>query len=345
MDGSSGTGNGTTTNRAPETSASPNPLRWRLGNPNRSVDSANLAREWFQSDIVLTLGPNAPDAVAGDPAVADRIRGALGRTLMESASGEAISGRPCPWSPPCALDILWGETGQVRRGVPIPKPFLIRVDAPRPGWLEIRLSLFGFATDWAEGIGDALVRTFRNGVSLEGGPHRRPFDPCHRLVETPNPAPCPPPFARSDDVADVSLWFITPVIPRRGNRTALDPLALLTGLSRRAEGMARWHDAALEVQGQALGEAARALRVDPFGLRPIAWTRPHTRNRSHDIPRSGFTGPYRLFGPSWALAEIQPLLTLGQAQGAGGHVALGLGQYRLIGPKGPSNSETSVDFR
>ncbi|WP_413204162.1 hypothetical protein [Rhodospirillum sp. A1_3_36] len=89
-----------------------------------------------------------------------------------------------------------------------------------------------------------------------------------------------------------------------------------------------------------LGEAARALRVDPSGLRPIAWTRPHTRNRSHDIPRSGFTDPYRLFGPSWALAEIQPLLTLGQAQGAGGHMALDLGQYHLICPNGPSNSET-----
>jgi hypothetical protein len=314
-----------------------NAVRDRLALPPLEGGYRDLLAGWFQSDVVLTIGPRAPDDVAGDPAAANRIRGAWGRALMETASGPAIAGQPCPWSPPCALDVLFGEMGNVRRGVVLPKPYVVRVDSPCPGWLEVRLSLFGFAVDWLEAAGEALVRAFRHPLSLDGRA-RRPYDPYARILEEdiiPFASRVTPESlstlmaSTQDGEAAITLVFTTPFCPRRAGDWAFDPLALLTGLSRRSEGMARWHDARLRVSGDALSAAARALTLDVSAMAPHQWVRPPNRGRDRGIPQGGLLGPCRLTGPAPALAEVLPLLVLGESFGAGSHTALGLGRYHL----------------
>lgn len=242
----------------------PNRLRQRLAAPLDHATADDLLARWFQADIVVRLGPGlTPDRIT-DPRLPGRLRGALGDALLAGASAEARAEQPCPWDPPCALDVLWGETGTMRRGVEIPRPFVIRVDPDPPDGARVTLSLFGFATDWAEGVADALV---------------------------------------------------------------LDPLAMLTSLSRRAEGFARWHDTALTVDGDALAETASALTLDGQGLSPAGWTRGSARQPGRGIPVTGVVGRLVLRGPPEALARAGALLALGSRFGAGGHAAQGMGRY------------------
>lgn len=307
-------------------------LRYRLQNPRQAVTLEQLMEHWFQVDIRVHLTSDVEAVSNQDPSVADRLRGALGRALMEVASAEAVSGRPCPWDPACTLDVLWGDMGTVRRGVQVPKPFVIRVLPAPGGGTDICLSLFGQATDWAEAVADGLIRALRGGVSLDGGP-RRPYDPQARCVQPVDAGPLwdalRPVDAGSTGADALMLLFETPLATRQGEDLTIDCRALLTGLSRRAEGMARWHDSHLAVEGQALADAASVLSVQTSHLRPRHWRRPPNRQRTHDIPLGGFVGPYLLSGPVWAIDHITPLLVLGQAFGAGSHTALGLGRYRL----------------
>jgi hypothetical protein len=305
-------------------------LRQRLTQPAHEVSIEALAAAWFQTDITLTLGPSALPVWAGDPGIADRVRGALGRALMEGASAQALAEQPCTWDPPCSHDVLWNGKGSVRAGVDIPKPFRLSVWPSADAALCVTLSLFGVASDWAEPAAEALVRAFRGGLSLDGGP-RRGWEVVNRTIAAAPPLP-PSPFPASSVTsreAGVVLAFHTPFAPRRGDQQALDPLALLTGLSRRAEGMARWHDAHLQVQGQALADAAAALSADTTMLRSCPRLRPPNRGRAVGIPLDGQIGPYALTGPDDALAQVWPLLTLGTAFGAGSRTSLGYGGYHL----------------
>jgi len=122
-----------------------------------------------QADIMVRTDHPAAATHAADPALPDRLRGMLGRALMEGASAEALACRPCPWQPPCALDLLFGDHGALLSGrLSMPRPFVLSVE-PFPqdndDRLTLRLSLFGFATDWAEAVAETLVRGLRGGVA------------------------------------------------------------------------------------------------------------------------------------------------------------------------------------
>jgi hypothetical protein len=287
-----------------------------------------LVDDWFQTDITITLGPEAGPALADDPGVTDRIRGALGRALMEGASAASISAELCSWTPPCTHDVLWNPKGSLRRGVEIPKPFRLAVGVTAERAFCVTLSLFGLASEWAEPAAEALVRAFRNGVALEQG-CRRGWSVVDRAIATPPPFPgCPFGHDSAEEVG-VVLAFQTPFAFRGRDRSPLDPLALLTGLSRRAEGMARWHHGHLQVQGQDLADAAACLRADVAHLQPYHRLRPANRGRAEGIPLDGYRGPYALSGPAEMMARVWPLLALGTAVGAGTRASLGFGGYRL----------------
>lgn len=304
-------------------------LRTRLLTPDHGVSVEELAQGWFQTDITLTvLVDRAPD-VAADPGVTDRVRGALGRALMDGASAASLREEPCTFDPPCTHDVMWNPKGTVRRGVEIPKPFRLGICSAADDRLSVRVSLFGFASDWAEPVAEALVRAFHGGVALIEG-DRCGWDVIHRTITTAAPLASPP-FSDwdRDDPVGVVLAFQTPFAFRGRDRAPLDPLALLTGLSRRAEGMARWHDVHLQVGGQQLADAAAMLTHDASLLRPYHRLRPPNRGRSLGIPLDGSVGPYALFGPQGALASLWPLLVLGTAFGAGTRTSLGFGGYHL----------------
>lgn len=308
------------------------PLNRRLQGPARRVSVADLAAVWFQASVVARVGRGLPEGP--DPARTDRLRGAFGRALMDCASPEAIGGQPCPWDPVCALDVLWGDHGTVRRGVPVTPPFRLSTQAVGPQQTDIRVDLFGFASDWVDSVADALIRACRSGVAWDlpgqaAGVSRQVLPVVGRWITADDrPLATGLSLPRTGDGA-VDLVFSSPLYVRRGAGAALDPLAVLTGLSRRAEGMARWHDADLQVQGQRLADAAAALQGDVSRMKPLHWLRPRTRGRSEELCRNGYTGRYRLSGPVGALTEVLPLLLLGEQFGAGSHTALGQGRYRL----------------
>jgi hypothetical protein len=176
----------------------------RLATPSRRLTPEALVREWFGARIRVRLPGYA--ALAHDLDLLRRLRGGVGETLIESASAEAIVGRPCPWDPPCALDILFREQG--RAGAHgIPKPYVLAVE--RHGRdLDVALTLFGFATDWSAAATHALVATVQHRIDWR---RQRPglFLPrpevsavTVRAVEG-LPVPDPP--------SAVDLVFLTPV--------------------------------------------------------------------------------------------------------------------------------------
>ncbi len=312
-------------------------LRARLHDPCEAVSLAGLAERWVQADITLETTSRPPTANAADPALPDRLRGMLGRALMEGASAEAIAGRPCPWQPPCALDLLFGDHGALLSGrLAMPRPFVLAATPPEGTGTEslvLRLSLFGFATDWAETVAEALVRALRGGVALTGA-ERRPVETRHRSIRFVPPPPLPldpgggdalagaPP---ADDDLLVRLRFDSPLCIRREKGGPMTPRTLLMGLCNRLAGLARWHDARLEEDWPALAARAGRCQVLVEDMRRLTWTRASGRQKQGNIPVSGLLGEMVLRGP---LGPLLPALALGQACGTGAHVALGLGRFR-----------------
>lgn len=58
----------------------------------------------------------------------DRLRGAVGNILLRAASPEARRRQPCPWDPPCTLDVFFGRRKQTA-GLELPKPFVMGIEA------------------------------------------------------------------------------------------------------------------------------------------------------------------------------------------------------------------------
>jgi hypothetical protein len=57
----------------------------------------------------------------------------------------------------------------------------------------------------------------------------------------------------------VMLEFKTPLMLRQGNETHHHPASLLKSMANRVSGLARWHGAALQLDGQSLAAEAEAL--------------------------------------------------------------------------------------
>jgi hypothetical protein len=85
---------------------------------------------------------------------------------MESASAEAVAGRPCRRQPPCALDVLFREQGRFGAHG-IPKPFVLAADR-RGQDLVVTMTLFGVAADWAAVATHALVATLQRRIDWPG---------------------------------------------------------------------------------------------------------------------------------------------------------------------------------
>lgn len=303
----------------------------RLAEPAVTLSPAELSARWFQQTIEIRLPGLA--AQAADPSLPGRIRGAWGRELMRAASAEALAGRPCPWSPPCALDVLFREQGRAAAGLPLPRPVTIAARAQGPD-LAVQLSLIGFACDWIPAAGEALVAGLRHGDPLRLADRRAGSD---RQGGAEGDAPGPAIDRRSlltrEEIAVppapamAELAFFSPLCLRRDGTPAFDgPRMLVSSLGNRLAGLARWHDARLEADWRGLAEAADALQCDAAGLYPVRWLRRSDRQGGRAIPMTGLAGTLVLAGD---LAPIAPLLVLGSLTHAGSHAGLGLGGYEL----------------
>lgn len=296
-------------------------LSGRLLSPARRIALADLPAQWFHSMIEVRCRGGRP--LAADPKFAGAVRGAWGAQLKATASAEAIAGDACRWQPPCALDVFFRTQDWITPALEIPKPYVPALLAEGADLL-VRLTLFGFATDWTEAAAEALVRGCRE-LSWRG----------RRLEVTDRRYWSEDGIAVCDAPATVVLAFETPLEIRSKNTAGLadrkpfDLTTLVATLGNRVSGLARWQDAAVDADFRALKEQAAALRVQVLEQPPARWRR-ISRRQGQWIPMAGRQPVGLIEG---RLADLMPLLAIGETCHAGSHASLGLGRYALLLPQ------------
>ena len=296
-------------------------LAGRLLHPARRVALADLPAQWFHS--IVEVRCRGGRALADDPKFAGAVRGAWGAQLKAAASPEAIAGEACRWQPPCALDVFFRSQGPITPALEIPKPYVLALRADGAD-LVVRLTLFGFATDWTEAAAEALVRGCRE-VFFRG----RGLEVVDRRYWSGDG------IAADDVPAALVLAFETPLEIRlrdAAGHAAESPFALATmvaTLGNRISGLARWQDAAVDGDFQALKEHAATLQVQVLDHPPEHWRR-FSHRQGQWIPMAGRRPVVLIEG---RLAELMPLLAIGETCHAGSHASLGLGRYALLVPQ------------
>lgn len=279
------------------------------------TDAAGLVAAWYDQTFTFRLkgaGQRAPADIGGH--LRRSFLGALGK----GASPEAQAGRPCPWDPPCALDVFRREQLRGPKGDGLPKPHIIRA-WPRGTDLIATLRIFGMAGDWAMTAAEAMALGIREIL---------PWPRVVAGLQTP-----PEIVERTVDISrlslepaprQVALIFLSP-IDGTGADIAAKPHSLITRLIRRVDAMSRWNGVAMdESAGRALAHHAARLDYDLTGLRPGRYESPNRhRQKRHDPTFGG-----RIVISS-DLAPIWPILLLGARCHVGRHAVEGLGAFRL----------------
>ena len=296
-------------------------MRSRLAAPSESVGLADFPDRFFGTDIALRI--DGAGAAVADPGLAGRIRGAFGARLVESASPEARSGKPCPWDPPCAFEVLFRKQGRIEAGLDFPAPWVVLVDAAGRD-LVVTLRLFGFACDYAPAAAEAFAAAATLRLDLSGKSGL--FLPKPQIVgRTVEPSTPPRQIAAADFH---TLDFLSPVA--MSSHSAIErPGSLISGAAARASGLARWHDCALDFDRQSLKEAVGSLELEWSGVHRQAWLR-GSRPQDRNIPMHGYAGRLHIDGPGEALGFVAPLLALGERMFIGADVAFGCGRYRIL---------------
>jgi len=299
----------------------------RLSSPSRRLSFEELADAWFAARISVRLRGYAPlaldaegDPVDGTAAVLDllhRLRGAVGQVLIESASPEAIAGRPCPWMPPCAFDILFRE--QARAGAyGIPKPWVLAAE-PHGRDLVVSMTIFGLAADWSAAAEHALVAALQHRIDWRAV-RPRLFLPRLDLAAVTLRAieGVPVPAARGV----VEIRFVTPM-NAEGDDPLERPATVLARLAHRLRGLAQWHDASIAADWALLERLRGDLQYDTALLQRRRLRRRSGRQRQvyraetvegvlriADVPR-----------------ELRAMLAVGRLTHVGKGASEGFGRY------------------
>ena len=300
----------------------PGALAARLDAPADALDLAGLAARWFCGQVVFRLKGLA--ALAGDPGLPGRIRGAFGGRLLQAASSEAIGGAPCPWQPPCGFEALWRKQGRMAQGFDHASPWVIGLD-PEDGDLLVHLTLFGFANDYAAAACEAMTAALWRDVDWAGTTQLfvPRIDIAGREMRT-LAGVAPPPPASGAVLEMLSPLALTGADPRE------KPGSLLAGLARRLEGLARWHDATLApaLDPRALGQRALALDWRFDGADLVHWQR-GSRRQDRAIPMQGLVARIGIGGLEPGDHDMRLALALGETCHIGADIAFGCGRYGL----------------
>lgn len=85
--------------------------------------------------------------------------------LNPGASPAVRVGAPCPWDPPCALDVFQRE--QLRAGGDgLPKPYVLSWQQKGPA-LAVTLRVFGIACDWFPAAVEAMTAALHDRLSWD----------------------------------------------------------------------------------------------------------------------------------------------------------------------------------
>lgn len=302
--------------------ATNNALRVRLAEPVRTIDLTQAVDHWHHVRIQVRCVGGGD--MARDKRTAARVRGALGRQLAEAASVQARKGQPCPWIPPSALDVLFGHHGKLAGGLEIPKPYVIAI-SDTDGDLGAEVTLFGFASDLAEAAAEALVRGLRSGLNESDADRARyrPLEIADRSINGFD-------GIRAVEAMPESILLVTmetPLSIRAGDAVKPPDFGdLVSSLTQRVQGLARWQDSMLMADWRALVAEGRKAQNHAVTIGQVEhWRRGSTRQDRSFVIGGGHA--------SWLVDTLSPdlhrLLALGQTTGAGGRTALGLGRFRI----------------
>ncbi len=289
--------------------------------PEASADLADLAAAAKLRHIRFRLSGMA--AFAADPGLAGRLRGAFGAVLMQSASPEALRGDPCPWAPPCAFEALFRKQGRMTPGIDFPSPWLISLD-PARGDLNVTLTLFGMACEWAPSAADAMTAALLSETDWAGKTGlfapKKPEILARRL-EAADGVHLP-----AAGVSGCELMFLSPLVISN-TEAADDPVPAFTGMGHRLEGVARWHGLTLgRVDWHALAQTIRRCEFEWLETQPVSWRR-GSKRQGRSIIMSGAIGRLSISARSGMPPEMLTLLALGAAFRIGADAAFGCGRY------------------
>jgi hypothetical protein len=288
--------------------------------PAEAVGLAAFCARLQAHRIRVRLEGLAP--AASDLALAGRLRGALGNILVRTASPEAAAGRPCPWHPPSAFEALFRKQGRMTPGTDFPSPWVIGV-TPRRGDLDVTLTLFGIATEWAPAAAEALVEAC---ACIDWRAAAKVFVPAARVVER-----------RVDHVTIAELpnstgamvlTFMSPLVGSSKDPVEA-PASAFTSLGLRLEGLARWHGLTLApVDWRTLADLLISAAWTWSEADIVTWQRGSQR-QDQWIGMKGVLGSLHVDADPDTMRAIAPLLQLGSITHVGADVAFGCGRYSM----------------
>ena len=292
----------------------------------RRIGPEALAGAWFCQRIEARL-PGL-GGLARAPDLLPRVRGAFGAGLMEGASRAARSGAPCPWRPPCALDVFFGPRPRVRMGrhlAELPAPWALTADAGTDGALLIGLHVFGFACEWTQAAGLALVAALERRLrwrEVKPGyaPPGRVEVADLRVMTLGAPLPEAAPEA-------VVIGLLTPMDSATADILER-PESFFSRLAARVSGLARWHDCALEADW---GRLATLWRDMDYEFLDAGAEEEMARRSARQGRRYWLRGRRVLLRVAGELAPLVPFLAMGETAHAGRKAAFGMGRFAWEG--------------
>lgn len=290
----------------------------------REATLGEFAEVFLTDEITLVLPGMA--AFASSPSLGNKLRGALGDVLLDSASAAVRARSSCDWPHTSTAEIFFGRRPLIRLGdhsSEIAKPFVFEATGRSDGSLSIVLRVFGMARERTHAIADALIVAVRERVRwsdlAKDGPRFLP-----RIIEPENVEVTK---ERAVDVSSMAppaaeLVFLTPIDADRGDAAA-NSTVVLERISRRVALLAPWHGISLAGVFASLGEAMHDLDIESFEP-TSAPTRGmgghHMENRLSPPMRLRLSGPLEAIWPALAICELAHV---------GRGASLGLGRYRI----------------
>lgn len=170
-------------------------------------------------------------------------------------------------------------------GTDFPSPWVFAVQ-PWRGDLDVMLTLFGTASEWAAAAAEALVEVVARRIDWRAA--AKVFVPettiVHRRVNhvALDTGPVPPRFV---------VEFRSPLVISSGDACE-DPAPAFTSLGLRLEGLARWHGATLaSVDWSAMADDLRSAEWTWSDADPVRWQR-GSRRQDRWIAMTGALGRF-----------------------------------------------------
>ena len=304
-----------------------------LSNPEKILTARALAERFTHKIIEVQL--QGLGALISTPNLLVKVRGAMGQVMLEGASDAVRGQMRCNWSPCCASEVFFADKPSVDLGrrqfqgnqelkPQIIKPFVLSAERAGQQNLLIRMTIFGFAQDWAPMAHQALVSALRYRVRWQALSNDQFFIPARveiistrvrdRSIRLPESTP-----------DQCTLSFTSPLDTERTG--ILDnPSRLLQRLAIRVALAARWYGVQLSDELPEAIDGQLPWQVEYFG--PV-----HTDSVRIDSGRSGESGFRKVSmldaRVSGNLTKLWPLLCIGEKLHVGRGAVKGYGRYTL----------------